>query len=620
MPQPVPDQTIFLAGAHTEGAPLPGLVDEIRAVEEALRPLHERGLWALEPNRAASLDDVFRTFSARGQRIAVFHYAGHADQRELYLEGGGQSRGLAELFGLTQGHALKLLFLNGCATAGQLDSLFRSGIRSAAVIATSRPVDDRLARDFAACFYRTWALEGRTLKQAFDTAAAFVHSKPGGENRDIAWDARSIGRPANNPGEAATWGCYFHPELGEAEKQALQNWPLNPVPQLPAQILKGLRSAPNQSLLDLVDAFLDNDAAARAELEKDPEQDPLLVLIARLPWTIGTHLRRLFAIDDSELMLEPGPERLRELLSGYTELTRFLCYAALSALWDQRRSGGPVLSAALPLPAAGRPEEIDYLYYLRQYCALLQTAPGDPAGLKARLGEFLDRCDAGLRAGYLFLEELKQALRDDPDDPARLEELVRSRTGKPGGLAEVCLQAETIFTQFLEAALFLTGYTLYTVRAISVDKIRYLPVDQPYIHKTMTLHAAFGEPKLLSTGRPVASDNYCLLLAPRGQSDALAGALNLSPFYVDKNAFLGERADNYPAIYVLNHHDEQQGFVFRNIDRDINHRYRHPEDQRLVIGKSGAVFPPVLGIDVRDSRRFIPVYRQLRQLNEDFQP
>ncbi|MCB0545668.1 MAG: hypothetical protein KDC70_19225, partial [Saprospiraceae bacterium] len=400
------------------------------------------------------------------------------------------------------------------------------------------------------------------------------------------------------------------------------NWQLNPTPKLPAQILKGIRSVPNQSLLDLVDAFLENDADARSELEADAEKDPLLVLIARLPWTIGTHLRRLFAIDDTEMMLEPGPERLRELVSGYTELTRFLCYMALSALWDEQQAGSIPVSTqpvSLPVPSDdGMEIIIDYLYHLGQYHAALVAAPGDPIGLEVHLGDFLNATISELQDGYRFMEELKQAIGDDPDSQSRLGELILSRTGKSDGLAEICLQAETIFTQFLEEALFLTDYTLYTVRAISVDKIRYLKVEQPFVHKTMTLHAAFGEPKLLSTGRQIASDNYCLLLAPRKQPDPLANALNLSPFYVDKNAFLGERTDNYPAIYVLNHQDGQQGFIFQNIDRDINHQYNHPEDQRLVIRKSGAAFPAVLGIDIRDSRRFIPVYRQLQQLNQDF--
>ncbi len=138
---------IFLAGAHTEGAPLPELVAEIRTLEAILRPLHERGVWGLESNRAANLADVFGTFSRLGAQIALFHYAGHANQQELHFDGGGQLRGIAELFGLTQGSGLQFVFLNGCASAGQVGALHQAGV--GAVIATSRPIGDQLARDFA---------------------------------------------------------------------------------------------------------------------------------------------------------------------------------------------------------------------------------------------------------------------------------------------------------------------------------------------------------------------------------------------------------------------------------------------------------------------------------------
>ena len=36
MRNPSPDKTIFLAGAHTAGAPLPELVNEIRLIEATL--------------------------------------------------------------------------------------------------------------------------------------------------------------------------------------------------------------------------------------------------------------------------------------------------------------------------------------------------------------------------------------------------------------------------------------------------------------------------------------------------------------------------------------------------------------------------------------------------------
>ncbi|MEO6038788.1 MAG: CHAT domain-containing protein [Saprospiraceae bacterium] len=610
-------KTIFLAGAHTPLAPLPELVEEVRLLEAMLQPLHERQLWQLLSNRAANLDDVFKTFSRSGQEIAVFHYAGHANQQELHFEDGGQVRGLAELFGLTQGTALRLVFLNGCASAGLVDSLHGVGV--AAVIATARPVDDTLARAFAARFYETWAMEGKSLEQAFDTATAFVHTQSAGKDLEIVLPTRSVGRltEANLP--AFSWGLYLNPALDETQRGQLLAWVLNPPPQLPPQLLQEVRPQATESLLELVYDFEQNDAEAQKEIATG--KDPLLVLITRLPWTVGTHLRRLFAVEDSQSMAEAGPERLKELVSGYTELTRFISYLALSALWDERQRAQlpPERLAQLPLlPDAAGQVSTDYVWRLRQYLALQKDTPGDPFGLETYLEAFLHTVDTELAEGYRFIEALKEALGPD-SPPERLQELVLARTGKAEGLAGICLQTETIFSRFLRAALFLTKFRLYTVRSILVDKIRYLDLKAPYVHKTMSLHGAFSDIKLIPTARAIASENACILFAPANQpADPLAGALNLSPFYIDKSAYLEDKIAHYPAIYVLKHQAAGDEFVYEYLDGDVNHQYIFAEDHRLVIRRIGAIFPPALKVDIKDSQRFQIVHQQLLKLNQDF--
>ncbi len=484
------------------------------------------------------------------------------------------------------------------------------------MIATSRPVGDQIARALSERFYKTWAAEGKTLLQSFQTAAALVHSKPGGEKYSL--ETRSISLESADETPELPWNLYLNPALGEAEQQRLQDWMLNPPPQLPPQLLKEVRTRATESLLELVYAFEEQDADARAEIAGG--KDPLLVLITRLPWTVGTHLRRLFALEDSQSMAAPGLERLRELVSAYTELTRFISYSALSALWDDRRTHNISADQLADLPFIPRPGEehqTDYLHRLRRYHTLLEAIPGDPIGFEANISDFLKQVDTGLSDGYRFMEELKQALADP--DTTRLNELVAARTGKTDGMADICLQAETLFARFLQAALFLTEYKLYTIRAISVDKVRYLDVQNPFVHKTMMLHGAFSDVNLIATQRQVASDNYCILLAPRKQEDALANALNLSPFYIDKNAFLSDKTDNYPAIYVLKYSDEGRDFVFQYIDNDVNHQYIFEEDQRLVIRNIGAVFPPALKISMTDCRKFSVVHQQLLKFNQDFQ-
>lgn len=610
-------KNILLAGAHTEGAPLPELVAEIRSLETILRPLHERGIWGLLSNRAANLDDIFGTFTRQHGTVAIFHYAGHANQQVVHLEGGGQVQGIAELFGLTQEAGLQLVFLNGCASAGMVGDLHRAGV--SAVIATSCPIGDQLARDFAACFYQTWAMEGKTLEQAFQTAVAFVHSKAEGKDREVVLEIRSFGRDAEANQTSIPWGLYPNPSLKADEQNQLLQWQLNPPPQLPPQVLQDVRPRASESLLELVYDFEQNDPEAKNEIATG--KDPLLVLITRLPWTVGTHLRRLFAVEDSQSMAEPGLERLKELVSGYTELTRFVSYLSLSALWDERQKAqmSPERLAQLPLiPDIEGQISTDYIWRLRQYFALQKDIPGDPFGLEGHLETFIHTIDTELAESYLFIEALKQALAAD-SPPERLQELVQARTGKAEGLSNVCLQIEAIFSRFLRAALFLTKFRLYTVRSILVDKIRFLDLQSPYIHKTMSLHGAFSDVKLIPTPRAVASDNACILFAPANQpSDPLAGALNLSPFYIDKSAYLEDKIAHYPAIYVLKSQASGDEFVYEYLDGDVNHQYIYAEDHRLVIRRIGAIFPAALKIDIKDSQRFQVVHKQLLKLNQDF--
>jgi hypothetical protein len=615
------EKTVFLAAAyHTDGTPLSGLVTEIRLIEDALRPLHERGLYEVLSNRAANTNDVFQVFSKRKTGIVLFHYAGHANQKELHLEGGGLAKGIAGLFGLTQGKHLKVVFLNGCASYGLVRNLHEAGV--GAVIATARPVEDETATVFAEAFYKQWSVEETTLDVAFETAKNRAAAFSDDPNRAVAHRDINVEEPEPTETAVFPWGLYLNPAAPEAERAELLQMCLNPRPQLPTQRLLNVKTRAMESLQELLYEFKATDEEARAELEQDEQKDALLVLITRLPWMIGTHLRRLFALEESRSMAEPGAERLWELTEAYTELSRFLSYLSLSALWDDRQKqeeAARFAEAQIPLWAQPEGQLTDYIHLLRQCHAILKAIPGDPIALEAHIEDFLHVLDGELSECYRFMEELRVAFADPARE--RLGQLVEQRTGKADGLAEVCLQAEAIFARFLQAALFLTRYKLYSVRSISVDKIRLLDMAQPFVHRTMLLHAAFGDIKLMPTPRADASDNYCILLAPRQQDgkDPLKNALNISPFYLDRNAFLSQKSDQYPAIFVLDAHKNGQEFRYSYIDKDVNHDYAHAEDLHFTVKKFGGMFPAALGIAQNDAEKFIPVYRQLIKLHQDFQ-
>ena len=609
---------IFLACAHApDQTPLTGLVRELRAIERALAPLHQRRLYELESNRAANTEDIFNQFT-NSTEIEVFHYAGHAGGDLLYLEEAGHIKGIAELFGLNRKEGngpnpLQLVFLNGCATRGQVASLHAVGV--AAVIATNTPINDEAARVLAEQFYTTWATEGRTLEEAFNAAVARLHTIPEAANRSIKINNLSF--QDGQYEEAIPWGFYLNPALPD---DSIKNWVLNQPPRLPEMVLEGVRPNPTQSLRELVFLFKKSTPDIR-----NSQQDPLMVLIERLPWIVGTHLRRLFAVEPGHSMTEPGLERLKELIVAYTELTRFLSYLSLSMLWDAVGEGHSIE----PLPFSLIPNEADYastdfVFRTRTYFQNLDKINNTgPLKLEPRIKTFLQEVDKenGLRPGYLLMEEWKQALAAGED---RFNSLVQSRAAdRPDGEKGLVLEAEAIYAGFLKACLFLTEYKLHTVRSIVVDKIRNLQSDQPYAHHLISLHAAFETPKTATTVRETATDNYCLLLTPRRDTNdpaLLNDVINLSPFYLDRSSFIGNNINSYPAVFTL---DYQRGegfykeYVFHYIDRHINHDYAFAKDNELAITTDGAQLPEHIEAGPEILGRFEKIHQQLDQLEMD---
>lgn len=166
MPAPV----FLLAFAYDPNDLLPEVAKELRTIQ---RLLTETGGNA-EPIWQVTRQDLERAFDTQRDHLRLFHYSGHAGPNGLHLNQDGQpsrisfAGGLARLAGLAPD--LRLVFLNGCSTADQAKAFFARGVP--AVIATTRPLVDRYAVEFARCFYDNFTRRGgrNTLQQAFDIA------------------------------------------------------------------------------------------------------------------------------------------------------------------------------------------------------------------------------------------------------------------------------------------------------------------------------------------------------------------------------------------------------------------------------------------------------------------
>ncbi len=229
---------------------LRSLADEIGLIRDALRAAEQAGLCQvlIEANASAGrVLQVFQDDRYRG-RIAVFHYAGHADGYRLLLESAtgqpptnqGANRGAAHAAGLAaflgEQRGLELVFLNGCSTAPQVQGLLDAGCP--AVIATSQAIDDRVATELAGFFYQGLG-GGAGLESAFKAAVAATRTTHGDSPRGLYWGGASEPTPL-----AERWPWDFHTKPG-AERA--QHWNL---PEAADDPLFGLPGLPRLDLPD----------------------------------------------------------------------------------------------------------------------------------------------------------------------------------------------------------------------------------------------------------------------------------------------------------------------------------------------------------------------------------
>jgi WD40 repeat protein len=181
---------------------LRGLTLERNAIRDALMKAEENGLCQVivEPDVTVDrLFDIFQNPTYR-DRIAIFHYGGHAESYSLLLESASGGKATAHSDGLVaflaKQKSLKLVFLNGCSSQKQSEELIAAGLP--AVIGTSQSINDTIATGLSTRFYkglaagmpidRAWTDsvdQTKTENKTSDTSSLFVESilgAPGEEN------------------------------------------------------------------------------------------------------------------------------------------------------------------------------------------------------------------------------------------------------------------------------------------------------------------------------------------------------------------------------------------------------------------------------------------------------
>ncbi len=165
---------IFLAFANDKvdyARYLRNLPIELDGIRKSLQDAQQAGLCEVIERANATIEQILDIFQQYRDRVAVFHYGGHADGYQLLLENLDGSHAVAKGEGLVSFLArqkgLKLIFFNGCSTQQQSLELLEAGLP--AVVGTSNSINDEVATALAIRFYKGIG-SGATLERAWNEA------------------------------------------------------------------------------------------------------------------------------------------------------------------------------------------------------------------------------------------------------------------------------------------------------------------------------------------------------------------------------------------------------------------------------------------------------------------
>ena len=274
-------------------------------------------------------------------QVMVLHYAGHANDQQIFMEDGA-AYGVGLLESIKLQTNLKLVFLNGCSTKGQVEKLLEAGVP--AVVATSVKIGDTKARLFAENFYGNMA-KGLELAEAFNLASELITKNTNKPVREIDDPIRGLSYliEPETPGDP-DWGLYIN-----KGKQEVATWKFPDKSFYEVFIRNEIHTSSSGSPGDnLLTAFYNvlmtfsEELPKFTELEKkfggekwDKEKFDIRevkdAILNSLPSPIAEQLRKLLVPEDDESTSEA---RLRFLINTYTVMVDLLAFVMFSQLWE----------------------------------------------------------------------------------------------------------------------------------------------------------------------------------------------------------------------------------------------------------------------------------------------
>lgn len=558
---------IFLSFANDEDSYLNNLQVEEDNIYKSLQHDHDAGYIEIYNRGRATVDDIFAQFTRYRDRVVVFHYGGHASGSTLRLEDqAANSSGLAQLLG--QQKNLKLVFLNGCSTQGQVKTLLENGVK--AVIATSVPINDKKAVTFSTQFYQSLANKA-TIEQAFDEAVSKLVTTNQAKQESFRVH-RSINiflreEEEEKDQNETPWGLYFGDE-------SIASWTL---PKVDKSVFSdpwvGIKiesqDVNKHIVLPLFEAMAEYNEAFAEQLNfyrisQSPAMIDMLfrqmmdLIIKHFPWPIGIKLRTLFSSDDA--MIRKSKGRLAALISSYVRLSRFLLYVLFSQLWDELEAdnkGGQKFKIK-----EGYAEDFenffnldpntrktyDYLRMMGRLTRIFQENKIKPfVDQFERIHESVEKEDEFYKS-YIFLESIRNQLNTGQIDDA--------------DVGELCDKCEFSLGTLLKKCAFLVTYQLISIKGIGISNPRR---QTPKFKHQMGVLAGVAIEVMEGTPKDYSqfTDSHSVLLV-KG-IDEVTQNLNLTPFIIDENAF---KSINTPKIYMYAFNVDSDSFFYTHVDND----------------------------------------------------
>jgi hypothetical protein len=523
-----------------DSAHLPLLNQESEEIWRALKPLQDKNYLQLYDKRNLTVDALLLDIQSSADALTIFHFAGHAGIDALGLEGGdAQATGLAQVLGGLKG--LKLVFLNGCCTAGQVSLLQAAGVRC--IIATSIPIEDDKAMFFSTSFYRGLA-QKRTIEEAFLFAKAAVETKykysPPITITRGAGPALLDADVLNKPSVQDLFGIWKLYLTDDADQAALDyrlpyyyefkfsksttdyiydNIALN------RDIISLMLQSMCRYNKDIYTQLVETKNGIEQEKDASTYMD---VILQNVPWMIGQQLSLLRQKDLQNI------DRLEHLISTYVVTSRVLYYIMVSNFWMLSRTKGIALPPNFKKDNLITRENLITFPYI------------------ARILSFIDYFETHKLA--LFIPELKDfhsVMTGKNSQP--FERYLYDMTTKVAAIddttvAKACFETERSLAVFMSSVGFLASYRFTMVRGTNLFNPLYGDLEydvQLGSLNPINLDGPVYYQNAKNKRKKTYSPRNCIVLL-RNEDD-LSDNLNLSPFVIDLNTY---RTKTKPDIYM----------------------------------------------------------------------